>query len=126
MGARLVNLRRIELDLQRELGRRYRDYLTALQHVVNSQQVILPESRTEYELQLESCKEDRLAWPVVLESERQYSSLRAEYVRNLIAWREAEVLIVGFLWPCLITKTNPASKLAFAVRKLASIVPTRA
>jgi outer membrane protein TolC len=90
-------LRRIELDLQRELGRRYRDYLTALQHVVNYQEVILPESRKEYELQLESYKEDRLAWPVVLESEREYFSLRAEYVRNLIAWREAEVLILGFL-----------------------------
>jgi outer membrane protein, heavy metal efflux system len=102
-------LRRTELQLRRELGQRYRDYLTALQHVVNYQQVILPESRKEYELQLESYKEDRLAWPVVLQSERNYFMLRVVYVRNLTAWREAEVLIVGFLLhDGLMPATEPA------------------
>ena len=92
-----AELRRIELLLKRDLARTYRDYLTALQHVENYEQVILPETRQAYQLQLRSYKDNRIPWNEVLVTQQEYFTVRAEYVRNLIAWREAEVLIVGFL-----------------------------
>lgn len=90
-------LRRLELILKRELGRVYRDYLTALQHATNYAEVILPEARSAYELQLRSYKDNRISWDEVLSTQQQYFMLRAEYFRNLIAWRESEVQIAGFL-----------------------------
>ncbi len=90
-------VRRIELLLRRELAARYRTYLTALQHVINFRDIILPESRQAYELQLESYKADRAPWADVLAAEERYFDLRRQYIQNLISWRESEVLIMGFL-----------------------------
>lgn len=90
-------IRRLELVLQQDLARTYRDYLTALQHATNYAEVILPEARAAYELQLFSYKDDRIAWNEVLQVQQDYFMLRAEYIRNLIAWREAEISIAGFL-----------------------------
>jgi hypothetical protein len=59
--------------------------------------VILPEARSAYQLQLLSYKDDRIPWNEVLRTQQDYFMLRAEYIRNLIAWRESEVLIIGFL-----------------------------
>lgn len=90
-------VRRIELSLKQELARTYQDYLTALQFAGNYAEVILPEARTAYELQLRSYKDDRIPWVEVLNTQREYFTARTEYIRNLIMWREAEVLISGFL-----------------------------
>jgi outer membrane protein TolC len=90
-------IRRLELILKQELTRTYRDYLTALQHATNYGEVILPEARSAYELQLRSYKDDRITWPEVLRTQENYFMFRAEYIRNLMAWRENEILISGFL-----------------------------
>lgn len=47
-------IRRLELILKQDLARTYRDYLTALQHAINYGDVILPEARSAYVLQLRS------------------------------------------------------------------------
>lgn len=90
-------VRRLELVLKQDLAKTYRDYLTALQFAENYASVILPEARSVYELQLRSYQENRIAWSEVLHVQQEYFMLRAEYVRNLIAWRESEILITGFL-----------------------------
>jgi len=90
-------VRRIERMLKHQLSRTYRDYLTALQHVENYEQVILPEARSAYELQLRSYKDNRIAWKEVLHAQKDYFMLRAEYIRNLMMWRETETQIAGFL-----------------------------
>lgn len=90
-------IRRMELVLKQHLARVYRDHLTAMQHATNYAQVILPEARSAYELQLCSYKENRIAWSEVLQTQADMFMLRAEHLRNLIAWRESEVLISGFL-----------------------------
>ena len=90
-------VRRTELWLRRDLARQYRLYLTALQHVHHYRDVILPESYQAYELLLQSYKRERTAWPEVLAAEQQYFTLRKNYIQNLIAWRESEVLITGYL-----------------------------
>ncbi|MEQ9379292.1 MAG: TolC family protein, partial [Pirellulales bacterium] len=90
-------IRRLELILKQDLARIYGDYLTALQYATNYAQVILPEARAAYELQLLSYKDNRIAWAEVLRTQEEYFMLRAEYVKNLMAWRESEVMIAGFL-----------------------------
>ncbi len=92
-----AEIRRVSLDLQKELANTYRSYLTALQHVENDQRVILPELRRAYELALDSYESDRNTWGDVLMAQRKYYMARAAYVTHAMAWREAEVLIVGFL-----------------------------
>lgn len=90
-------IRRIELLLRRELGRVYETYLTALQHVENFEQVILPESRQAYEVRLDSYEEDRIPWTDVLAAESGYFTLRSQYITNLMQLRESEILIIGYL-----------------------------
>lgn len=92
-----AEVRRIELELKRELAKTYRDYMTALQHVTAYQQTILPGARAAYELQLQSYQENRLAWVDVLRVQQNYFMLQAEYVRRLIDWRRNEVLVNGYL-----------------------------
>ena len=75
----------------------YRGYLTALQHVESYQTVILPELRRAYELTLDSYEDERNTWGDVLMAQRAYFMTRAAYVTHLAAWRQAEVLIVGYL-----------------------------
>jgi outer membrane protein TolC len=90
-------VRRTELRLKQDLADQYRRYLTALQHVQNYQAVVLPETRKAYEILLGGYKQERVAWPMVLAGEHKYQDARAVYVHNLIEWREAEVLIRGYL-----------------------------
>lgn len=92
-----AEIARIEYQLQNELARVYRHYLTSLQWVRNYEEVILPEARAAYEVLLDSYEDDRVAWPVVLTAEAQYFQLREEYVVNVIDWRSNEVLITGYL-----------------------------
>lgn len=92
-----AEIRRIELLLRRELGRVYDLYLTALQHVQNYEQVILPEARQAYEVRLDSYEEDRIPWTDVLAAQSGYYTLRSQYVQNLVQLRESEVLITGYL-----------------------------
>jgi len=90
-------LRRLELMLKQHLASTYSSYLTALQHATNYAEIILPEASAAYELQLHGYDEDRLPWTSVLETQKEYFQLRAEYIQHLRAWRESEVLIMGFL-----------------------------
>jgi outer membrane protein TolC len=90
-------IRRIELLLKRRLAEQYRHYLTSAQHVRQYQATILPEARKAYHTLLESYKEDRVAWPLVLEAEREYSQHRVSYTNQLVAWRESRVAIDGLL-----------------------------
>jgi outer membrane protein, heavy metal efflux system len=92
-----AEVRRIELTLKQELSRVYRDYLTALQFATNYTETILPDARAAYELQLRSYEDNRISWDEVLRTQAEYYSLRAESIRHLIAWRESEVLVAGFL-----------------------------
>ena len=90
-------LQRTELVLRQRLAQQYRNYLTAVQHVRNYREVILPEARQAYDLRLKSYETDRAPWTDVLSAERDYFVHRSQYIENLIAWRENEVSILGFL-----------------------------
>lgn len=92
-----AEIRRTQLRLRQELAQRYEEYLTALQHVIEFQKVILPDSRTAYANQLDAYKENRQNWSDVLNAQQVYFDLRHRYVEHLIAYRTNEVLINGFL-----------------------------
>ena len=97
LARQIAEIRRTELRLRRDLAERYQQYLTALQHVLEFQAVILPEARQAYANQLDAYKEDRQNWGEVLSSQREYFTLRERYIENLISWRTNEALINGFL-----------------------------
>lgn len=90
-------VRRTELTLRQRLAAEYRTYLTAVQHVRNFEEVILPEARAVYDVLLQSYETDRAPWVDVLAAERDYFQHRAKYIGHLIAWRESEVRILGYL-----------------------------
>jgi outer membrane protein TolC len=92
-----AEIRRVELTLRQQLGTEYRQYIAAYQHVENFEQVILPESRRAYEVQLDSYEDDRIRWTDVLASENVYLLLRIDYVNSLVRLRASETLIVGYL-----------------------------
>lgn len=92
-----AEIARIELMLRRQLAQIYQVYLTAMQHVRNYEVVIIPESRTAYEVLLDSYEDDRVGWPEVLDAEQMYFESRSEYITQLMLWRTNEVLIVGYL-----------------------------
>lgn len=90
-------VRRTEQLLRQQLAQQYRNYLTAVQHVRNYEEVILPEAKLAYDLQLQSYEVDRAPWTEVLTAEQDYLQHRIQYITNLIVWRENEVSIMGFL-----------------------------
>lgn len=92
-----AEIRRTKLRLRQELAVRYQKYLTALQHVIEFESVILPEAKAAYSNQLDAYKENRQNWDDVLKTQQEYYSLREQYVQNLIMWRTNETLINGFL-----------------------------
>lgn len=92
-----AEIERIEFNLQRDLARVYRDYLTAMQNVRSYQAVIVPESRRAYEVLLDAYEEDRVDWPQVLESQLRFFQAKSQYIDNLVAWRSNETLITGYL-----------------------------
>lgn len=90
-------LRRTELSLRQQLAQGYRNYLTAVQGVRNYEEVILPEAQQAYDLRLQSYQVDRAPWMDVLDAERDFFVHQTEYILSLVAWRENEVSIMGFL-----------------------------
>lgn len=92
-----AEIERIEFTLQRQLAQTYQRYLTAMQHARSFQAVIVPEARAAYEVLLDAYEEDRVDWPQVLAAQGESFQLRTQYVNHLIAWREGETLITGYL-----------------------------
>lgn len=92
-----AEIKRTKLRLRQDLALHYQKYLTALQHVIEFQSVILPEAKAAYANQLDAYKGDRQNWGDVLKTQREYYQLREQYVHHLITWRTNETLINGFL-----------------------------
>jgi outer membrane protein TolC len=92
-----AEIRRTELTLKRKLADYYRRYLTAIKHVRQYREIILPEAAEAYETQLKSYEVDRVNWNEVLDSEKRFYTLRNAQVHNLVHWREAEIALRGYL-----------------------------
>lgn len=97
LGRQQSEIRRVELILRRRLSAEYDQYITALQHVENYREVVLPELRLAYAQALESYRDDRQDWPDVLNTHVEYTMRRMEYIQKLRQLCAAEVLISGYL-----------------------------
>jgi outer membrane protein TolC len=97
LGRQRQEIARIELELRDRLAVAYQRYVTAVQHSQEYGRVILPELREAYAELLQSYKDDRVRWQVVLEAQRDYFDARLTQVDNLLEARVHEVLIYGFL-----------------------------
>ncbi|HBP89370.1 MAG TPA: transporter [Nitrospiraceae bacterium] len=86
-----------ELRLRRSLAEQFQQYLTALQHITSYRELLLPESEARYRIQLQSYQSARETWPEVLQAQRDFFTLRMEYINQLIAWRTSRVTIEGLL-----------------------------
>ncbi|MFN8655129.1 MAG: TolC family protein [Candidatus Obscuribacterales bacterium] len=87
----------VELDLRRRLAYQYWRYKTAAQFVKSYHEVIVPEARARYEVVLRSYMDTRLEWPAVLEAQKGYADARLQYIDHLLACREADIELGGFL-----------------------------
>src|SRR5262249_4820388 len=92
-----AELARVELSLRQRLARAFAAYRTALAVVENSRKYTLPESREAFELDLDSFRRRRAAYPQVLIAQRNYFQASVEYVEALGRLRRAEVAICGLL-----------------------------
>lgn len=90
-------IQRLELHLKQHLASAYRMYATALQHATQYDQVIIPELRSAYRQLLVSYKENRIAWPEVLEGQREYFQARLQQIDQFKHVRQQETLIAGYL-----------------------------
>ncbi len=92
-----AELRRVELRLGRDLAAHFKQYRTALQHVETYRAEVLPEAEKAYQDRLAAYKQRRETWANVLDAQADLYRRQAEYVQNLVAWREGQTLIEGFL-----------------------------
>lgn len=90
-------VRRLELQLRRDLATQYKMYLSQLQRVREYKAVVLPELQSAYELRLGEYQEGREDWERVLEIQREYYHERLHYAEHLEGWRESEAMIDGML-----------------------------
>ena len=72
-------------------------YLTALQHVEDYEEHVVPDTKKAPETQLNSYKDDRATWPQVLTLEQDYDHRREEYIASQLEWRTAEVQVNNML-----------------------------
>jgi len=92
-----AQVRLIELILRRRLAEQYNTYKSAWQWVQAYSNVILPNAKSRYEIDLQSYKDIRTEWPDVLRSQREYVEARLDYINHLVRAEEAAVEINGFL-----------------------------
>jgi cobalt-zinc-cadmium efflux system outer membrane protein len=88
---------RLVLSLRHRLADAATRYEDARQSVDDFRTASLPLARRAYEVQSESFRERRSAYPQVLVAERTYVSLNQEYVQSLLELRRAEIEIGGML-----------------------------
>jgi len=92
-----AEVRLTELRLRRSLAEQVKRHRTALQHLNNYRNVILPESQERYKIRLKSYEKNRETWPAVLEAQQDYFLRRRVYIDHLVAWRSATIAIDGLL-----------------------------
>ncbi len=97
LARQCAEIQRLELRLKGDLSQQFELYMTAVQHVSQYQQTILPELKETYRLLLESYKENRIDWNEVLMAQTDYFSSRIEYTDLLAKMRKAEVLMDGMM-----------------------------
>lgn len=88
---------RIELSLRQRLADVFNGYRTALVTSEQYRDAIVPNARKAYEIQLDMYNQRRIAWPEVVDLQRNLFQVQSEYTHSLVELRRAEVAITGLL-----------------------------
>lgn len=89
--------KRTELALLHQLAHAFRQYDAALASVEDFEAKSLQDARQAYQLLWEGYQQRRAPWTDVLQAERIYFELSAQYIHDLGQLREAEIAIRGLL-----------------------------
>ncbi len=92
-----ANVRRLELELRTRLTQYFGRYQIAWTHVQKYRDRMLPSAKRAYELLEQNYQARRVAWPVVLDSHREYLQLKVDYLQQVAEYHEADVLVRGML-----------------------------
>lgn len=92
-----AELERVQLDLRQRLAQAFSMYLTARQKVETYRDRTLPKLTEAYEIQQEMYAVRRVAWPKVVEIQRELLRTRVEYVHLQLELKLTEVAICGLL-----------------------------
>ncbi|PQO36497.1 TolC family protein [Blastopirellula marina] len=90
-------IRRLEMKLRMTLAEQYEHYLSASQHVLTYEEIVVPELRAAYETSLKSYQANRAEWPNVLHVYHDFTQRRIELIEHLLQKRISEILIEGYL-----------------------------
>ncbi|EAQ81772.1 Outer membrane efflux protein [Blastopirellula marina DSM 3645] len=90
-------IRRVEMQLRMSLAEQYEQYLSAMQHVLTYEEIVLPELKSAYETSLKSYQARREEWPHVLHAYHDFTQRRIELIDHLLQKRTSEILIDGYL-----------------------------
>lgn len=92
-----AEVERIKLELTRNFAQEYSHYLTRYRKVLDYQSVVLPESRSAFEMQLEMYKASRINWAEVLTTQSAYVANRVEWIQHLVNFQRHRIALEGFL-----------------------------
>lgn len=92
-----LELERLRLSLSRDFAVEYSAYLTQYRNVLDYQNVILPRTQTAFEMQLKMYKANRITWPEVLRTQRDYLVSQVQLVEHLVEFQRRRVSVSGFL-----------------------------
>lgn len=92
-----AEVRRLELVLQQRLADQFRRYRTASLATKLYREANIPKVTKAYEIQLDMYKKRRVAWPEVVELQRNLFHVKSEYTRTVLDLRNTEVAITGLL-----------------------------
>ncbi len=92
-----AEVRITELRLRRSLASQVQRHRTTRQHIKTYAERILPEARERYAVTLRSYEKNRGDWPSVLDAREDLFRRRLRYLDYLVASRETQVVIDGWL-----------------------------
>lgn len=97
LGRAQAEVARVELMLRQRFAKVFTEYETARVTALTYQSDLLPQAAEVRKLYQEGFAQRRVAWPQVLDAQRDYYSLYEEYVSTVLSARRAEAALSSFL-----------------------------
>lgn len=92
-----LEIKRVRLVLTTAFAKEYSSYLSQYRSALDYQEIILPRSRTAYEMRIEMFKASRIDWPEVLQTQKQLLRHQLAWTEHLIEFQRKRISLQGFL-----------------------------
>lgn len=97
LGRAQAEVARIELLLRQRFAETFTEYETSRLSALTYQNELLPQAAEVRKLYRDGFSQGRVAWPQVLDAQRDYYALYEEYLDSLMSTRRAEAALSSFL-----------------------------